>query len=100
MYTVHALLCLVVVWRRLINTSRPRQNGRYFADDILERIFFNEVNKASIKISMEFVRKDPIYNKWVLVQMMAWLRAGSNPLFEPTMVSMTNAYMRRWYLMS
>ena len=33
-----------------VNTSRPRQNGRHFPDDIFECIFFNELLWISIKI--------------------------------------------------
>ena len=30
------------VWRIHINSLRPRQNGRHFADDIFKSIFMNE----------------------------------------------------------
>ena len=38
-----------------INTLRPRRNEQHFADDIFERIFFNENVWISIKISLKFV---------------------------------------------
>ena len=38
-----------------INTLRPRQNGRHFADDIFECIFLNENVCIPIKISLKFV---------------------------------------------
>ena len=38
-----------------INTLRPRQNGRRFADDTFKRIFLNENARISIKISLKFV---------------------------------------------
>ena len=41
----------------IINTSRPRQNGRLFADDTFKRIFLNENIRISIKISLKFVPK-------------------------------------------
>ena len=44
------------------NSSRPRQDGRHFPDDIFKCIFFNENVKISIKISLKFVPKGPINN--------------------------------------
>ena len=40
-----------------INTLRPRQNGRHFADDNFKCLFLNENVWNSIKISLKFVRK-------------------------------------------
>ena len=46
------------IWSRIrINTLRPRQNGRLFADDTFKRIFLNENIRISIKISLKFVPK-------------------------------------------
>ena len=73
-------------WR--INPSRPRQNGRRFADDIFKRIFLNENIRISIKISLKFVPKGSINNNTALVQIMAWRRSGDKPLSEPMMVSL------------
>ena len=70
------------------NPLRPRQNGRRFADDTLNRIFLNENVRISIKISMKFVPKGPINNIPALVQIMAWPRSGDKPLSEPMMVSL------------
>ena len=70
----------------LLNTLRPRQNGRRFADDTFKRIFLNENVIISIKISLKFVPKAPIYNNPSLVQIMAWSRSGDKPLSEPMMV--------------
>ena len=66
-----------------LNTLRPRQNGRHFADDIFNCIFLNENVWISIKISLKFVPKDPINNIPTLVQIMAWRRLGDKPLSEP-----------------
>ena len=44
------------------NTLRPKQNGRYFADDIFKCIFFNENVWIPIKTSLKFVPKGPINN--------------------------------------
>ena len=70
----------------IFNTLRPRQHGRYFADDYFKRIFLNENIGMSIKISLEFVHKGPINNNPALVQIMAWRRSGDKALSEPVMV--------------
>ena len=69
-------------WSRAVNTLRPIQNGRRFADDTFKRIFLNENVRISIKISLKFIPKGPINNNPALVQIMAW------PLSEPMMVSL------------
>ena len=66
-----------------INTLRPRQNGRHFADDIFKRIFLNENVRILIKISLKFVPEGPINNIPGLVQIMAWRRPGDKPLSKP-----------------
>ena len=71
-----------------VNTLRPRQNGRRFADDTFKRIFLDENVRISIKISLKFVPKGPINNNPALVQIMAWRRSGDKPLSEPIMVSL------------
>ena len=69
-----------------INTLRPRQDGRYFADDILKCIFLNENAWISLKIPLMFVPGGPINNIPALVQIMAWRRPGDKPLSEPMLV--------------
>ena len=71
-----------------INTLRPRQNGRRFADDTFKHIFLNKNVRISIKISLKFVPKGPINNNPALVQIMAWRRLGDKPLSEPMMDSL------------
>ena len=71
-----------------INTLRPRQNGRRFADDTFKRIFLNENVRSSIKISLKVVLNGPINNNPALIQMMAWRRSGDKPLYEPMIVSL------------
>ena len=71
-----------------INTLRPRQNGRHFADNIFKRIFLNVDVWISIEISLKFVPKGPINNIPALFQKMAWRRAGDKPLPETMMVSL------------
>ena len=69
-----------------VNTLRPRQDGRYFADDVLKCIFLNENVWISLKIPLKFVPKGPINNIPALVQIMAWRRPGDKPLSEPMLV--------------
>ena len=71
-----------------INTLRPSQNGRHFADAIFECIFVNENVWILIEISLKFVPKGPINNIPSLVQIMVWHRPGAKPLSEPMMVSL------------
>ena len=47
---------------RPVYTLRPRQDGRHFADDIFQRIFFNENVWISNKISLKCVLLGPINN--------------------------------------
>ena len=45
-----------------LNTLRPKQNGRRFADDTFKHVFLNENARISIKISLKFVPKGLINN--------------------------------------
>ena len=72
----------------MFNTLRLRRNRHHFADDIFERIFFNENVWISIKIPLKFVFKVSINNISALVQIMAWRRPGGKPLSESMMVSL------------
>ena len=71
-----------------LNTLRPKQNGRRFADDTFKRIFLNENARILINISLKFVPKGSINNDPALVQIMAWRRSGDKPLSESMMVSL------------
>ena len=71
-----------------INTLRPKQNGRHFADDTFKRIFLKENVRISIKISLKFVPKSRINNIRALFQIMAWRRPGDKPLSDAMMVSL------------
>ena len=91
--TYHKLNIYVQRWLRPkiltdINTLRPRQNGRHFADDIFKCIFLNENVWIPIKISLKFVAQGPINNIPALVQIMAWRRPGDKPLSGPMPVSL------------
>ena len=74
--------------RFVLNTLRPRQNGRHFADDIFKCIFLNENIWIPIKNSLKFVPRGPINNISTLVQIMAWCRSGDKPLSESMLVSL------------
>ena len=88
-YSSKILNTLIRITRgQWVNTLRPRQNGRHFADGIFKCISLNENVWISIKISFNFVPKGPINNIPALVQIMAWRRSGDKPLSEPMMVSL------------
>ena len=79
-----------------LNTLRPRQNGRHFADDIFKCIFLNENVWIPIEIALKFVPKESINNNSSLFQIMAWRRPGDKPLSEPMMVgSLTHKCVTR-----
>ena len=59
-----------------LNTLRPRQNGRHFADDIFKCIFLNENVWIPIEISLTLVSKGSIHNNPALFQIMVWRRPG------------------------
>ena len=71
-----------------LNSLRPRQNGRLYADDTFKRIFLKENIRISIKISLKFVPKGPFNNIPALVLIMALHRTGNKPLSEPMMISL------------
>ena len=56
-----------------------------FADGILKLIFWYENCCIFIEISGKFVAKDIKNNKLILVQVMAWHRAGFKLLPKPVM---------------
>ena len=72
----------------LINTLRPRLNGRHLPHDILKWILLNENVWLLIKISLKFAPKVPVNNIPQLLQIMAWRCSGDKPLSEPIMVSL------------
>ena len=80
-----------------LNTLRPGQNGRHFADNIFKCIFLNENVWIPIKISLKFFPKGPINNIPALVQIMAWRRQA---IIWSNDGSITDAYMRHSASMS
>ena len=85
---ISSLQCQPVV----VNTLRPRQNGRHFAHNIFKSIFLNENVWISTEISLNFVPKGPINHIPALVQIMAWRRPGDKPLAEARMVIYRRIY--------
>ena len=98
-FAVVLLIALHISRDHFINTLRPRQNGRHFADDIFKCIFVNENVWIRIKISLKFVHQGQIDNIPSLVQIMAWRRPGDKPLSEPMIVSLlTHICLTRHFL--
>ena len=67
----------------VLNTLRPRQNERHFADDIFKCIFLNENVCISIKISLKLFPRGQINNIPALIEIISWCRPGDKPLSEP-----------------
>ena len=80
--------CASFIIAQSLNTLRPRQNGRHFADDTFKRIPMNENVRVSTNISLKFVPEGLINNIPALVQIMAWRRPGAKPLSEPMMFNL------------
>ena len=76
------IIILTIKPHDTVNSSPPGQNSSHPAFCIL------------IHITLKFVRKGPIDNKPVLVQVMASHRSGDKPLPEPTLSQFTDTYMR------
>ena len=81
-------LCIPVLryqsWQELTHLPLDKM-AAILADDIFKCIFLNEKFCIVIWISLKFVPKGPIDNKWSLVQVMAWHRTGDKPLPGPMM---------------
>ena len=75
----------------LLNTLRPRQNGRHLANGFFGLIFLNAMFEILFKILSKFIQRRPINNMYVFDRIMAWRRPGDKPLSEPMMVYLTDA---------
>ena len=73
---------LCTSWSSLINTLRPRQNGRHFADDFFKCIFLYENVWFSINISLKFFPKGPI-------KIFRWCHGADQA---------TSHYLNQWWL--
>ena len=87
----------------MLNTLRPRLNGRHFPDDTFKWIFLNENVCISIRISLMFVLRGLFNNIPSLVQVTAWRQPGDKPLSEvmmrlPTHISVTRPQRVKHYV--
>ena len=71
-----------------VNTLRPKENGRHFADDIFKGIFLNENISFPIRFSLKFIPKGSINNIPALVRV--WLGADQA----------TSHYLDQWWLIN
>ena len=62
------------------STSRPRQNGCQFAQDIIKRIFVNYNSCFSVKIQLKCVPKRPVENKSAMIHVLVCRQAASHYL--------------------
>ena len=85
-YLFYSKRYVSVTYGVTVNTLRPRQNGRHFADDTFKCLFLNENIWIPIKISLKIVPKGSINNIPALVQIMAWRLPGDKPLSEPMLI--------------
>ena len=72
----------------MINTLKPRQIGRHFADDIFKGIFLNENVWIPTKMPLKIVPKGPINN------LQHWFRQGLGA------VQATSQYLNQWWLVT
>ena len=104
-YKTKQIIFMLII---LVHTTQTRliHWGRDEMDNISQTTFsnifiFNGNVWISIKISLKFVPKGPIYNIPALVQIMAWRRPGDKPLSEPMMDSLpTHICVTRPYLIT
>ena len=59
-HDVEMRVIFIILFWAMYNTSRPRQHGRHFPDNIIKVIFFCEICYILIKFSLQFVPHDPI----------------------------------------
>ena len=72
-----------------LNTLRPRQNGRHFADDTFKRIFVNENVRISIKVSLKlFLRV-----QWTILQHCFRLWLGAAQLLSEPMLACSPSHI-------
>ena len=79
-----------------VNSLRPMQDGRHFADDIFKCIFINENVWVFIIISLKFIPKGPMNDVPALVQTMAWCRPGDKLLSESMMFRLSTHICVPW----
>ena len=84
-FIIDAVVGLILHPKIHINTIRPRQDSRRFADELFKCIFFFENCCILNKISLKYVRQGATDINSTLLQIMAWRRTGDKPLAEPMM---------------
>ena len=77
----------------VLNSFPIEQNGHHFTDNVIKSIFLQKKFCISIQISLKFVPRGPVDNKWALVQLMAWCQKGDKPLSKPMLTQFTDAHM-------
>ena len=75
----------------MFNTLRPGKNGLQFVDDVLKKVFLNEI--YDVHCILNQISPMGQVDKPILVHIMTWRRVDDNPLSEPMMACFANAYM-------
>ena len=75
----------------VINTMKPEQNGRHFADGIFKCIFLIENLHIWIEISLEYIPEGSMDNNSALVYEMALHQTGNKPLPQPMPIKLYDA---------
>ena len=83
-----------------VNTLWPSQNGCHFTDDTFKRIFLNENDRISIKISLKFVPKAPITQYSIVGSDNGLAPARRQAIIWTNSGLVTDPYMRRSASMS
>ena len=72
-----------------VNSLRPSQNGRHFADDIFKCIFLNEIYEFRLRFHRNlFLWFELILFQHWFTEILAWRRPADKPLSEPMMVNL------------
>ena len=77
----------VVIWPQCVNSSRPEQNGRHFADDIFRSTF---ENKKLYKVRLKF--HSSLFPRVQLTILQHWFR------YWPGAYQETSHYLIQWWL--
>ena len=87
MWISNHIHCSMWISLFILNSLRPRQNGRLFVDDTFKCIFLNENIRILIKISLQFIPKYP-----QLTNVNHWFRwwLGADQA--------TSHYLNQWWL--
>ena len=75
-----------------VNTLRPEQNGRYFADNMFKWINLPNSTCILIQISLKFIFAGSIVRELALDQVMAWHLIGHKPSPEQSRLNSVSPY--------